>query len=284
MAIHDQDYVRYDGPLRDGGAWWIIAWTALRTYLSFLRTKLTLLALWVAGPVVAVVLVLIEYGVRGQMTQFTEVSAPSGSYIVYYVVFMAASVAILYIASGCGAISDDLRYRTFQLYFSKPISRVEYAVGKFLSLFALGGLVAIVPTIAVGALRLAFYARSEFLTVVLQDTAIGLGLTILITAVFAAIVLGLSSLTSRTGYVVLSWIGVLLVPLIMSGVIAIGTSGADWANLWNLLGCFMTISESLLTEEVFEGPVWVAWVVLLGAGALGIVSLIRRINKLEGVA
>ncbi len=284
MAIHDQNYVRYEGHLRERGAWWIIARTALRTYLSFLRTKLTLAALWVSGPLVAIVLVLVEYGVRGQLGQFTEVNAPSGGYISFFLQVEAFSLAILFMAAGCGVISEDLRYRTFQLYFSKPITRAEYAIGKFLSLFMLGSLVTIIPTIVVGGLRLVFFAQNQFFKPVLTDTAIGLGLSILITLVFSAVVAGLSSLTSRTGYVVLSWIGVLLVPLILSGIVAIATSGADWANLWSLTGCLLVVSDSLLTEEAFDGPVWVAWVVLVTVGALGIASMVRRITRLEGVA
>lgn len=284
MAIHDQNYVRYEGNLKERGAWWVITRTSLRTYLSFLRTKLTLAGLWIAGPLVAIVLVLVEYGVRGQLGQFTEVEAPSGGYISFFLQVEAFSLAILFMAAGCGVISEDLRYRTFQLYFSKPISRAEYAIGKFMSLFMLGSLVTIVPTVIVGGLRLVFFAQSDFFKTVLQDTGVGLGLSILITVVFSAAVAGLSALTARTGYVVLSWIGVLLVPLILSGIVAIATSGADWASLWSLTGCLLVVSDSLLTDKPFEGPVWVAWIVLVTVGALGIASMLRRINKLEGVA
>ena len=44
------------------------------------------------------------------------------------------SVAILFMASGCGAVSDDLRHQTFQLFFSRPVERWEYTLGKFLGL------------------------------------------------------------------------------------------------------------------------------------------------------
>jgi len=114
--------------------------------------------------------------------------------------------------------------------------------------------------------------------------AIGVGMSALITFVMAAIVIGLSSLTSRTGYVVLSWIGVLMVPLILSGIVGIATDGAEWANLWSLTGSFMVASKSLLSEEVFDGPIWVAWAVLFGTMALGLFGLAQRIRTLEGVA
>ena len=166
MAIHEQNYVRYEGPLRQTGAWWVIARTSLRTYLSFLRTKLVLLALWVTGPLVAGVFVLVEYGLRGQMSQFTEVTAPSGDYVTYFLQTQAFSLAILYMAIGCGVISEDLRHRTFQLFFSKPLSRLDYAIGKYLSLVLLGSMITIVPAAMLAGLRGAFFAQSEFAGIV----------------------------------------------------------------------------------------------------------------------
>lgn len=284
MAIHEQNYVRYDGALRDSGAWWVIARTSLRTYLSFLRTKLVLLALWVAGPLVAGVFVLVEYGLRGQLSQFTEITAPSGDYVTYFLQTQAFSLAILFMANGCGVISEDLRYRTFQLFFSKPLSRLDYALGKYLSLLMLGSLVTVLPATLLAGLRAAFYMQTDHFGLVAKQMAIGLGLSGFITLVMSAIVIGLSSLTPRTGYVVLSWIGVLMVPLILSGIVAIATDGAAWANLWSLTGSFLVASDMLLSEEAFDGPMWVSWLVLLGAAGLGIAALFRRIQRLEGVA
>lgn len=284
MAIHEQNYVRYDGSLRDTGAWWVIARTSLRTYLSFLRTKLVLLALWVVGPLIGAVFIFIEYGIRGQMGQLTEVTAPSGDYVTYFLQTQAFSLALLYIANGCGVISEDLRHRTFQLFFSKPLSRLDYAIGKYLSLFLLGALVTVVPAILLTLLRGAFFMQSEFFGVVAKQMAIGIGMSTFITLVMSACVIGLSSLTPRTGYVVLSWIGVLLVPLILSGIVAIATDGAEWANLWSLTGSFLIACKSLLSDDPFDGPVWVSWAVLIGAGVLGLGALAHRIQRLEGVA
>lgn len=284
MAIHDQNYTRYDGVLRDSGAWWVIARTSLRTYLSFLRTKLILLGLWAVGPGIAIFLVILEYAVSGQVAKFTEPAPPSGNHIVYFIQAQAFSLAVLYAASGCGVISEDLRYRTFQLFFSKPISRPDYALGKYLGLFLLGSLVTVIPALIVGGLRIAFYLQNEFLKDVVGQIAIGIGLSFALNAIVTAIVVGLSSLTPRTGYVVLSWIGVVIVPLIMSGIVAVATGGADWAHLWSLTGNILVASKHLLTEETFDAPIWVSYVIPAVVTGLGIASMARRISKLEGVA
>lgn len=284
MAIHEQNYVRYDGPIREGGAWRVIAWTGFRTYWSFLRTKLVLLFLWLA-PLFFGGMALLEYALRGQLAQMAGSEAPSAGYITFYLQVQVFSLAILLMASGCGVISEDLRYRTFQLYFSKPIKKADYAIGKFLSLVMLGSLITVVPGAMLLALRSAFFVRSEFFKPVFEQMAIGLGLSALFTLVLCAIVAGLSSTTSRTGYVVLSWIGVLLVPLILSGIVAIATGDTDLASLWSLTGNMLVVSEmALVPDKAFEGPAWVAPVVLVAVTAAGIAALARRITRLEGVA
>jgi len=285
MAIHDQDYVRYDGPLRESGAWWVIAWTGFRTYLGFGRTKLTLIVLWLVNPLFFLGLVFLEYVLRGQMGQMGDLDAPAASYITGYLQVEAFSLAVLFMARGCGVISEDLRYRTFQLYFSKPISRADYAVGKFGSLFLLGSLVTVLPSLIVGGLRLAFFFQTDFFKGLLAQVGIGVALSIFITIVFCGIVAGLSSTTERTGYVVLSWIGVLLVPFILQGIVYIATSGADMASLWSLTGELKVFSDMLLLDDfAFEGPAWLAPSILIVAGGAGIAAMIRRISSLEGVA
>lgn len=284
MAIHEQQYVRYDGPIRESGAWRVIAWTGFRTYWSFLRTKLVLLFLWL-GPLFFAGMTLLEYALRGQLANMVGDTAPSGGYIVYFLQMQAWSLAILLMASGCGVISEDLRYRTFQLYFSKPIARIDYAVGKFLSLVLLGGLITVVPAILLTVLRAAFFVQTEHFPAVAQQMAIGTGLSTLFLFVMCAVVAGLSSLTPRTGYVVLSWIGVLLVPVILSGIVAIATGDTEFAALWSLTGNMHVVSELLLTpDEAIEELGWIAPTVLAAATAAGLGALARRISRLEGVA
>jgi ABC-type transport system involved in multi-copper enzyme maturation permease subunit len=287
MAIHEQNYVRYDGPLRDSGAWRVIAWTGFRTHLSFLRTKLLILGLWL-GPLLFAGLIFLEYTLRGQMGQMMgEPMAPKAAYVSGFLQMQVFSLAILLMASGCGVISEDLKYRTFQLYFSKPITRTDYAVGKFLSIALLGSLVTVLPAFLLAGLRAALFIQSEFFKPVLEQMGIGVGLSALFTLIICAMVAGLSSLTSRTGYVVLSWIGVLLVPLILSGIVAIATGGnTELASLWSLTGNMLVVADMALgvDKEAVDAPLWVAPIVLTVVSAAGIGALVRRINRLEGVA
>ncbi len=286
MAIHDQNYVRYDGPLRETGGWWVITTMTLQLALSFTRTKIILLLLWIM-PLIMAVATMIEYAVRGQTAQLTAQAVPGPAPVLFFLQSTFFSIAILFIAAGCSVVSDDLRYRTFQLYFSRPLARWEYGVGKFLSLFILGASVSLLPAIIVGPLRLSFFARTDFFNAMAVQTGLTFLLATICLALLSAIVLGLSSLTRRTGYVVLSFIGVLLVPLILHAIVSIATGGSDAARLWSLPGNFMMISEMLLNPEIrseMTVPVWAPALILLTVTGASIGALIRRISRLEGVA
>lgn len=286
MAIHEQNYVRYDGPVREGGGIWTIGWTGFRVYTSFARTKLIIAILWLASPIGAGILVMLEYILRGQMGQFGgEASLPEASWVVGFLQLQAYSLALLLMASGCGVVAEDLRYRTFQLYFSKPISRLQYALGKFTAIFLLGSMVTILPAIVVGSLRAALFIRTEFFQEMLIQVGTGVGLSVFITLVMCLIVMGLSSLTSRTGYVVLSWIALLIVPVMASGILAIAMPESDINSLVSITGNFSVLGDWLLTDEFeFEGPYWLAPITLVVLAGLGALATTLRIKKLEGVA
>lgn len=286
MTIHEQNYVRYEGQLLEGRAPLTIAWTSFRVMLGFTRTKLILLVLWLM-PLGSIFGVFLEYSVRnsqlGSLAN-AEGVAPGGEPVAFFIQLSLFSLAILFMASGCGVIADDLRYRTFQLYFSKPMTKFEYGLGKFLGLFLLGSTITLIPGALVSILRMAFYARTDFALEIAQQMGIGYVILTLATAISSSVVLGLSSLTSHTRYVVLAWLGVLLVPILLGLIVSIAAEGTDTANLWSMTGNVWLVSKSLLTDEELTIPTIVPITILLGIGGAGLGALARRVHKLEGVA
>ncbi|RAL24761.1 hypothetical protein DL240_00695 [Lujinxingia litoralis] len=286
MSIRDQHYTRYEGPIVERYAWWTIAWTSLRTYWRFWRTKLTLLGSWLI-PLIFGVLVIGEYAMRSQLEQLTTAEAPGRGPIVLFLQFQVFALALVFTANGCGIISDDLRHRTVQLYFSKPITRADYALGKFLCLFMLGAITTVVPALLLSALRVAFFASTDFLGEVAALHALGLVMAVGLVAVMSAMVVGISSLTSRTGYAVLGWLGAIIVPLILHAIFGSVTGGHPAAALFSLTGNLTLIGQALLEggpEFPDTVPLWAPFAVMLGLGAAGIASLLRRVNRLEGIA
>lgn len=283
MAIHEQRYVEYDGPLREGGAWWVLARTTFRLALSFLRTKLMILLTLIPSGLM-VIAIFSEYAIRTRMAQGMGGEPPGPGGIGFYLQIELFALALLFMASGCGVVSDDLRYRTFQLYFSRPVERWEYVVGKVLGLFMVGSIITVVPGALLAAFRIAYFARTDFAEPIIEQTLVGFGLLFFVTCVVCALVAGISSMTRRTGYAVLAWIGVLIVPMILSGILQLSTEGADWPQLVSLPGNISLLVDGLLAETPPEVPVWAPALVLAALGGAGLYALYWRVHKLEGVA
>ena len=284
MAIHEQNYVSYDGPIEEHGGWRVFTRNTFGLAWGFTRTKLLLLLLWI--PVlIALAGVFVEFGLREKLPQqLMGNKAPGATTVVYFLQLQYFSAALLMMASGCGAIAEDLKHRTFQLYFSRPVERWEYILGKFLGIFFLCSLVTIVPALLVGGLRVAYFWRTDISGPILEQTLVAWGLSVGITTVVTALVLGLSSLTKRTGYAVLGWIGVVFVPLVITAIVAIASEGGDTAHLWNLGGNFLLIARGLVAEKAPEVPVWAPILILVGLTGGALAGLRYRIDKLEGIA
>ncbi|QDG52492.1 hypothetical protein FIV42_17630 [Persicimonas caeni] len=288
MAIHEQNYVSYDGPLDDGGGWWIFARATFGLAWSLKRTKLLLFLLWI--PVLITLgLVFVEYGVRENMPSLQALAGKGeeglGAGAVTFVLQMQFfSAALLMMASGCGAIAEDLRYRTFQLYFSRPVERWEYILGKFLGISMLCSLVTVVPAVLIGGLRAAYFYRTDLAGPMIKQTLVGIVLSACIAAVVSSVVLGLSSLTRRTGYAVLGWIGVLFVPMVVAAIVGVASSGADTANLTHLAGNFWLLSQGLLDPSPPDVPIIAPMLILVAVSGLALFGIRWRVHKLEGIA
>ncbi len=268
MAIHREKYTRYDGPLHESGGWWVITAETIKQMVGFVRTKLLVPALWII-PLITAVAIVAEYGLRGQVE---NVQPPDGSYVVPFLQVQLYSVAILFMASGPGVVSDDLRHNLLQLYRSKPIADWEYTFGKWFGLFLIGTLVTVGPALGVGLLRVALLSQYGLAGGVAVDVAWAVGLSAGMTGLAAAILLGLSSTTTRSGFVVLAWLGVLIVPPIVSLLVGLSLENGDLAGLLSFQTNFEMVCSALVAGESLEIPVWapIAGLAVYGGGGIGL--------------
>jgi ABC-2 type transport system permease protein len=118
---------------------------------------------------------------------------------------------ILVVLVGPGLISQDLRFNAMPLYFSRPLTRFDYFLGKLGVIGFFLGMVAIVPAVLAYVLGLLF---SLDLSVV-KDTwrllaaSIVYGLVIVVSA--GTLMLALSSLSRSSRYVGLFWVGIWII-------------------------------------------------------------------------
>jgi hypothetical protein len=126
---------------------------------------------------------------------------------------------VLVLMVGPSLISQDLRFNALPLYFSRPLRRIDYFVGKLGVIAAFLGMVVIVPAVLAYGLGLLF---SLDLTIIpdtfrLLVSAIAYGLVISLSA--GLLILALSSLSRNSRYIALFWVGVWFVSSITGMVL-----------------------------------------------------------------
>jgi hypothetical protein len=224
MPIFDQGYQHWQGPLA-GHAWrWLaIARHGVRVQLKNRLLVFLLFAAWVpALLLVAAVAVwgLVEQKAEGvfRLAAFflpqdvvTEPEQYRAAFWTvaysYFFTYEMYFIMLLAVLAGPGLISRDLRFNALPLYFARPLTRLDYFLGK------LGVIGALVAAVAVGPAVLAYVIGVCFsldLTV-LRDTwgvllaSVAYGLVITLSA--GTLMLALSSLSRRSLYVGLTWFG-----------------------------------------------------------------------------
>ena len=282
MAIRDQSYTRYDGPTHHDNMWATIGWSGFRTAWSFWRTKLTLFAIWLL-PVGFFFIVIAEAAFLDGALLFAEGDVSMHAGLGLFLQIQLFALALLYVARGCNLIADDMRHKTVQLYFSKPISRMDYAAGKIATLLIMALIGVIIPATMVAAMRTAFYVQTDLFADMALIHVQAMGLLVLISILAASLVVGISSLTDRAGYAVLIWIGVLLVPTIIHLIVWVATQGGDWSHMLSIPGVIGLASDAWLGGDSGDVPRWLPFLTLFSLIGAGLGALHMRISRLEGI-
>src|SRR5205807_9189638 len=104
-------------------------------------------------------------------------------------------ILLLVIIAGPGLVSRDLRFNALPLYFARPLTRLDYFLGKLGVIGALVGAVAVVPAVLAYVVGICFSLDLSVVTdtyrVLLASVAYGLVITLSV----GLFVLAMSSLT-----------------------------------------------------------------------------------------
>jgi ABC-2 type transport system permease protein len=216
-VIHDIGYRHYDGPrlgrsyavrslfLHNLRAAYGLGRPAKTKIMPFLLFVIMLLP---AAISVAVTALASSIG-NGQPVQL--IRYPS------YAIYLQAPIAIFLAAQAPVLVSRDLRFHVLPLYFSRPLSRMDYVLAKFgalaTAMFILMGTP--VTLLFIGALA----TKQKHLGTHALHYAGGLGGCLLLALVLAALGLVVSAFTPRRGFGVTAVMAVYLISTAAVGAI-----------------------------------------------------------------
>jgi ABC-2 type transport system permease protein len=243
MPIFDQGYQHWSGTL-SGHAWrWLtITRHGVRVGMKNVFLRILVILSWL--PAVGLAFMLCLWGLLEQKSPLIaplmsflsglfppEVLADPKHYRVvvwticfrYFLDVGLPISMIVVLLVGPGLISQDLRFNALPLYFSRPLRRVDYFVGKLGIIAWFLAMVVILPSLIAYALGLLFSLDITILwdTFPLLAASLAYGAVVVVSA--GTLMLALSSLSRNSRYVGLFWVGLWFV----SGVVASILSGVD---------------------------------------------------------
>lgn len=241
MPIAEQGYQHWSGRL-SGHAWRWLAITHRGVQIQFRNRFLryVLFAAWT--PAFLLVCMLSIWGLLEQkskwvstVVQFLRFINPQViaqpryyrldvwrlcyGYFMHVELFFSMLIVLIV---GPGLISQDLRVNALPLYFSRPLRRIDYFLGKLGVISFFIGMVTILPAVIAYVFGLLFSLnwRVAVVTFPILLAAVTYGIIICISA--GTLMLAFSSLSRNLRYVALFWLGFWFVSGVVSDVLISG--------------------------------------------------------------
>lgn len=238
MPIFDQGYQHWSGQL-SGHSWrWLaIARHGVRVGMKGRFLRIVLLVAWL--PALALALALCLWGLVERKASLVASISQMLSYFgakfladprqyrveiwaLCYAMFfwMQLRLAmILILLVGPSLISQDLRFNALPLYFSRPLRRIDYFLGKLGVIAVFLGRIIILPSLIAYVLGLLFSLDITIIPATLKILLASLVYGLVITLSAGLLVLALSSLSRNSRYIALCWLGIWIVSDITATVL-----------------------------------------------------------------
>jgi ABC-2 type transport system permease protein len=250
MPIFDQGYKHWNGRLSPvAWRWLTITRHGVRSQLKKRLTKMLLATAMV--PALALAAAMVLWALFEQKASLLEplmellqglpeeIKADPSSFRVpvwslaffgFFQIQLFFSM-LLVMLTGPDLISQDLRFNAIPLYFSRPLRRIDYFLGKLGVIAFFLGAVAVVPAVVAYSLGICF----SFNLSVVRDTwsllagSLVFGIFIVISA--GTFMLAISSLSRNSRYVGAIWMGMWIVTNALGGILSESLSSRSWAAI-----------------------------------------------------
>ena len=148
MPIHTQNYRHWEGTLKTHShmRWWIIAKAELKLLAQRKFVRLIVAIPPLIYIFVHAILIYIVNQVPGVEFSF-RVDSDFFQKFLFRITPIPSTflVALIAIFGGSGLIANDLKNKVLSLYLSKPISWIDYLIGKFAVIGILLGCLTLIP-------------------------------------------------------------------------------------------------------------------------------------------
>ena len=266
MPIFDQGYQHWNGHLASQfWRWWAVTRHGIR--MQF-RSKLTRFSIATfLAPALALVTFMILWSLFEQGNTYIkpliqrmlpkELTDVPQEYrvavwtLAFHFFFMVqyTLLMILILLVGPNLISKDLRFNALPLYFSRPLRRWEYFLGKLGVIAFFVQLVTAAPAALAWLLGVLFSLKFSIIAEVLHLLWGSFLVSLVISVVYGLWMLALSSLSRNSRYVAMMWFGWFLLTNSLCGLLLLSTRLAEWSYLASFSMNVQRISDAILDTD-----------------------------------
>jgi ABC-2 type transport system permease protein len=278
MPIHDQSYRHYAGSKAHGRAWLVMFRTGFFGMFLNRRWIVLMIASWIQFIVRSV-----QFYFAANFSQ-AAIAAPSVQTFRDFFDYQNIFVFLVTVTLGSVSIAEDRRSNALQIYLSKPLTRLEYIVGKLSVLIAFLLFITWLPAMLLLIVQIAFYGSfSFFLSNLHLIPAITLFALVEVTMVSMCI-LALSSLSTNSRFVGILYTALIFFSDALYGVMraVTGSTSVSWIAFSNNLAQFGDFVFRVPLR--YDTPWSVSLVVVLALVGVSALILERRIRGVEIVA
>jgi len=226
MPIHDQSYRHWEGELKSHYLrWWVITYEGLKVIL---RRKLFIILILTPAIIQFFVFGGLIYGFNtfGAMANLNQMTPDFFFRFCFQQTFF---ILLICVFGGSGLIANDMKSNALQLYFSKPLTRSDYIIGKIAIIMIMLECITAVPCLllfieyAVLSQDLTFLSENYWLigSIIAYSLVLNLPITFL--------TLALSSVTKNYRYSAIILVAIILGSAVVSGLLKV-IFRSSWTN------------------------------------------------------
>jgi ABC-type transport system involved in multi-copper enzyme maturation permease subunit len=195
--------------------------------------------------------------------------------------FLLFMIILILVFAGAGLISDDLKYNSLQLYFSRPLRKQDYLLGKASVLVCFLLFLTLVPGLFLFIMKLIFSGGLKFFgDYPLLPLSI-IGYSIFMTVFFSFFTLFLSSISKNKRYVIILIVGIYFFSDILFAIF-FGIFRSPYFSLFSLKVNLQQLGAAFFGVKASYNVPWIySLLILIGICCLSGVFLFRKVRSVE---
>lgn len=196
-------------------------------------------------------------------------------------------VSAVTVGAGAPAIADDLTHRAFQFYFAKPVTALQYLLGRVFAVAVWVFFVTFVPALLLD-LALVGTAPRELIAEQAGLLFPAFFYSLVLSAVMSTTSVAVSSLSRSRALTMSAWMTVFIVPHVLAAVVdAIARASGEpegwpWLYLGSFTGLLGNLADALFKVETASALEWYYGApILVLLIALASVFAMQRVKRAE---